>query len=199
MLGSRARRWIAICGVIVAGCGGDAAAPRNPVAPVAATPAPAPAVAPPPAPERAVEPPSPVALAPDAPAPPEPFVALPPCPADPRDSEQMPDHVVQLVALSDGMTVVDLGSGNGYFLCRLSRAVGAHGHVIATEVDKQLVSELNKRIAREHLSNAEVVLAPPRDVGVGLAEFHEVHGPARHGDRAAEPRGRRDDAGGLPG
>jgi ubiquinone/menaquinone biosynthesis C-methylase UbiE len=64
------------------------------------------------------------------------------------------------------MTVVDLGSGNGYFLCRLSRAVGAHGHVVATEVDKQLVRELNQRIAREQLSNAEVVLAPPNDVGI---------------------------------
>jgi len=38
--------------------------------------------------------------------------------------------------------------------------------VIATEVDKQLVSDLNKRIAREHLSNAEVILAPPSDVGI---------------------------------
>jgi predicted methyltransferase len=107
-----------------------------------------------------------VAPAPEAPAPPAPVVALPPCPADSRDSEQLPDHVVQLVALSDGMTVVDLGSGDGYFLCRLSRAVGAHGHVVATEIDKQLVSELNKRIAREHLSNAEVVLAPLSDVGI---------------------------------
>jgi len=166
MIDSRARRWIAICSVILASCGGDAAAPRNPVAPVAATAAPAPAVAPPPAPERTVEPPAAAAVAPEALAPPEPVAALPPCPADPRDGEQMPDHVVQLVALSDGMTVVDLGSGDGYFLCRLSRAVGAHGRVVATEVDKQLVSDLNKRIAREHLSNAGVVLAPPNDVGI---------------------------------
>jgi len=128
---------------MLAGCGGAAAAPRNPVAPVAVAPAAA-----------------------------EPVAALPPCPTDPRDGEQMPDHVVRLVGLSDGMTVVDLGSGNGYFLCRLSRAVGVHGHVVATEVDKQLVSELNKRVAREHLSNAVVVLAPSDDVGIapGTAE-----------------------------
>jgi len=82
--------------------------------------------------------------------------------------------VVQLAALSDGMTVVDLGSGDGYFLCRLSRAVGTRGHVVATEVDKQLVSELNKRVAREHLSNAEVILAPPNDVGIALGTADRI-------------------------
>ena len=109
MIGSHTRRWIAICGVVLAGCGGDAAAPRNPVAPAAATAAAAPAVAPPAAPDRAADPPPAVALVPEAPAPPEPVAALPPCPTDPRDGEQMPDHVVRLVGLSDGMTVVDLG------------------------------------------------------------------------------------------
>jgi len=151
--------------VLLAGCGGDAAAPRSPVAPVAATLAPTPIAAPPPPPERAVAPAAAEALAPE-PTPRDPVAALPPCPTDPRDREQLPDHVVQLVALSDGMTVVDLGSGDGYFLCRLSRAVGARGHVVATEIDKQLARDLDQRIAREHLSNAEVVLAPPNDVGI---------------------------------
>lgn len=163
MIGSPARRWTTIC-VLLVGCGGEATAPRSPVAPVAATLAPAPAVAP--APARVVAPPSTEALATESPAPPEPVAALPPCPADPRDHEQLPDQVIQLVALSDGMTVVDLGSGDGYFLCRLSRAVGAHGHVVATEIDKPLVTGLNQRVAREQLANAEVVLAPPNDVGI---------------------------------
>jgi SAM-dependent methyltransferase len=43
---------------------------------------------------------------------------------------------------------------------------GPRGHVIATEIDKQLVGDLGKRITREHLANVEVVLAPPNDVGV---------------------------------
>jgi predicted methyltransferase len=158
-------------GFLVAGCGSDAAARRTPVAPVAETRAPV-------APAAATTTPSaataPAATAPAdatatvvAPAPPPaPAVVLPPCPADPRDSEQLPDHVVQLVTLSDAMTVVDLGSGSGYFLCRLSRAVGPRGHVIATEIDKQLVRDLGKRIGREQLANVEVVQAPPNDVGI---------------------------------
>ncbi len=105
----------------------------------------------------------------------EPFFTLPPCPDDPtRDVHQKPDHVVQLLALSASMTVVDLGSGSGYFLCRLSRAVGVHGHVVATEVDNQLVRELKNRIAREQLSNVEVIHAPANDVGVAPATADRI-------------------------
>jgi ubiquinone/menaquinone biosynthesis C-methylase UbiE len=64
------------------------------------------------------------------------------------------------------MTVVDLGSGNGYFLCRLSRAVGPTGRVIATEIDEKLVRDLTKRVTREHLTNVDVIQAPTDDVGV---------------------------------
>lgn len=152
----------------LAGCAGDAAAPRAPVAPVAAAAAPVAAADPPvaatAAPAAASEPVVPPPAAPEPPA--APAAALPPCPTNPRDSEQRPDDVVQMAALSDAMTVVDLGSGSGYFLCRLSRAVGPRGHVIATEVDRQLVRDLGKRIAREHLDNVEVVLAPTSDVGI---------------------------------
>jgi predicted methyltransferase len=163
MTSYRARRWIAIIGFLVGGCRGEAAAPRAPAAAVAATSAPVAAGPAQPA-QPAAEP---VASSVIAAPPPEPATPPPPpCPSDQRDGEQMPDHVVQLVGLSDAMTVVDLGSGSGYFLCRLSRAVGPHGHVVATEVDKQLVRDLGKRIAREHLDNAEVVLAPTNDVGI---------------------------------
>src|SRR5262245_38164076 len=111
---SRAQRWIAMVGFLVAGCGSDAAARRTPVAPVAETPPPP--VAPAAATTPSAATPAPAAAAPVetaatvAPAAPTaPVEVLPPCPTDPRDSEQLPDHVVQLVALSDAMTVVDLG------------------------------------------------------------------------------------------
>lgn len=44
--------------------------------------------------------------------------------------------------------------------------MGPRGHVIATEIDKQLVRFLGTRVASEHLANIEVVLAPPNDVGI---------------------------------
>jgi len=94
-------------------------------------------------------------------------VEQPPCPEEPRrDRRQLPDHVIELVDIAPAMTVVDLGSGSGYFLCRLSRAVGARGHVVATEVVASLVTALRKRVAQEQLGNVEVIRAPTDDVGI---------------------------------
>ncbi len=109
---------------------------------------------------------------------------------------------MQLVELSDGMTVVDLGSGNGYFLCRLSRAVGPRGRVIATEIEEQLVRDLGRRVAREQLSNVNVVQAPTDDVGIapGTADrillvnvWHHIANRKRYAARVAralKPGGR---------
>jgi SAM-dependent methyltransferase len=210
MTAARARRWLVICSIAACtACGSDATAPRRVVSPGERPPpsasspsaAPSPTVAPtiapiaepPPAAAPTVEPPPAV----------EPVVTLPPCPDDPqRDAEQKPDHVVGLAELSGSMTVVDLGSGNGYFLCRLSRAVGSHGHVVATEVDKQLVRELKNRIAREQLSNVEVIHAPATDIGIapGTADrilvvnvWHHLPDRKRYATRVARalsPRGK---------
>jgi ubiquinone/menaquinone biosynthesis C-methylase UbiE len=81
---------------------------------------------------------------------------------------------MKLANLSDSMTVVDLGSGSGYFLCWLSRAVGPHGHVIATEVDKSLIRDLHKRVEREKLTNVKVVLAPANDVGIATGSADRI-------------------------
>lgn len=173
---TRVLQWLTICSVAGwTGCGSTATAPRPAIAhadsqsPVASRPPATPANVVEPQrvaePQPAVEPPPAV----------EPAPAQPPCPSDRgRDEHQKPDHVVQLVDVSDSMTVVDLGSGSGYFLCRLSHAVGAHGHVIATEIDQNLVRDLKQRAAREQLANVDVVLAPANDVGVAPAAADRI-------------------------
>jgi predicted methyltransferase len=184
---TRALQWLTICSLAGwTACGSGATAPRPAIAhagsqPPTAAASRAPALAPSAAepqrvepehiaePQRVVEPPA------DPPADAVPIAAPSPCPSDrSRDETQKPDHVVHLVDLSDSMTVVDLGSGSGYFLCRLSRAVGAHGHVIATEIDNNLVRDLKQRAAREQLTNVEVVLAPSQDVGVAPAAADRI-------------------------
>lgn len=127
--------------------------------------APAATTAEPPPVSAAAEPP-----APSGPAAPSP----PPCPPHVRDGGQKPEHVIQLMELSEPMTVVDLGAGSGYFLCWLSRAVGARGRVVATEIDRQLVRELEQRVARDKLDNVDVVLAPANDIGVAPASADRI-------------------------
>jgi predicted methyltransferase len=125
----------------------------------------------PPAP--AAPPPSPAPVEPPAPPPPiaEPTAPAPePCPESKRDTSQNPSYVVGLLAITPGMTVVDVGSGDGYFLCWLSRAVGPDGRVIATEVSKRLQRSLAARASTEQLANVVVERAPTREVGVAAAD-----------------------------
>jgi len=91
-----------------------------------------------------------------------------------RDAWQRPDDVVALVDLSPGMTVVDVGAGTGYFLSRLSRAVGPRGAVVATDIETDMVRYMKERAAREKLANVQVVAAPADDVGVPAASADRI-------------------------
>jgi SAM-dependent methyltransferase len=111
-----------------------------------------------------------------------------------RAAWQKPDEVVALLALTPGMTVVDVGAGTGYFLSRLSAAVGASGRVVATDIQRDMVRYMNERAAREKLGNVSAVLAPPDDVGVaaGSADralvvdvWHHIQGREQYAARLA--------------
>jgi predicted methyltransferase len=72
-----------------------------------------------------------------------------------RDAWQKPDEVVALMGIAPGMHVVDLGAGTGYFVGRLSRAVGPQGKVIALDVEPKMVDYMKQRAARESLANVD--------------------------------------------
>jgi len=74
-----------------------------------------------------------------------------------RDFWQRPDDVVTALGIRPGDRVADVGSGEGYFLPRLTGAVGPAGRVYAVEVDAELARELELRVAEAH-ANVEVVL-----------------------------------------
>jgi cyclopropane fatty-acyl-phospholipid synthase-like methyltransferase len=74
-----------------------------------------------------------------------------------RDGWQHPEEVVASLSIAPGDIVADIGSGDGYFLSWLSRAVGPDGRVYAVEVDEELVRELEERVRKEELHNVEVL------------------------------------------
>jgi FkbM family methyltransferase len=79
-----------------------------------------------------------------------------------RDAWQHPDDVVAALGLSPDMTVADVGAGTGYFTVRLARAVPG-GHVIATDIEPDMVRYLGDRAQREKLDNVRAVLATRDD------------------------------------
>jgi cyclopropane fatty-acyl-phospholipid synthase-like methyltransferase len=80
-----------------------------------------------------------------------------------RDAWQKPGRIVELLALTPGMTVADVGAGTGYFTPWLSRAVGTDGTVIAEDVEPEMVRWLDARAKREGLPNVRARLGAPSD------------------------------------
>ncbi len=79
-----------------------------------------------------------------------------------RDSWQQPDRIVAELGLTPTMTVADIGAGTGYFTVRLARAV-PQGHVIATDLEPDMIRYLEQRAQRESLPNIRAVLTPAND------------------------------------
>lgn len=91
-----------------------------------------------------------------------------------RDAWQRPDEVVALLSLKPGMTVADVGAGTGYFVGRLSAAVGPAGTVIATDVEPNMVRYLEDRAKRDGWTNVRAVQSAPADPTLGAATADRI-------------------------
>lgn len=80
-----------------------------------------------------------------------------------RDQWQQQDRVIESLQIQPGQQVADLGSGSGYFIPALAKAVGPAGRVYAVDVDKEMNEIVAERARREGLNNVEVILAKPDD------------------------------------
>ncbi len=91
-----------------------------------------------------------------------------------RDAWQKPADVAQLLALSPGMTAVDLGAGTGYFARYLAQPVGANGKLLALDVEPNMVVYMKERFAKEGLANAEPRVCPTDSTGLAAGSADRV-------------------------
>lgn len=75
-----------------------------------------------------------------------------------RDAWQMPQRVLDVLALPQDATVADIGAGTGYFTVRLARAA-PRGEVYAVDVEPTMLEHVRQRAAGEHLKNVTPVQA----------------------------------------
>jgi predicted methyltransferase len=80
-----------------------------------------------------------------------------------RDQWQRPLDVLRALDLREGDTVVDLGSGAGYFALKLSAAVGMRGQVLAVDVRKLSLFFLWMRVRLRSRHNVQIVAGEPDD------------------------------------
>ncbi|MBI4890042.1 MAG: methyltransferase domain-containing protein [Acidobacteria bacterium] len=80
-----------------------------------------------------------------------------------RESEEQPQLAVRLLQLQPGMRVADVGAGSGYYTELLSRAVGASGAVLATDIQPAMLRLIDKRVKDKALTNVQTILASDSD------------------------------------
>jgi ubiquinone/menaquinone biosynthesis C-methylase UbiE len=80
-----------------------------------------------------------------------------------RDSRQRPAELVEAMAIKPGMTVADVGTGAGYMLPHLSRAVGPSGKVLAEDIFDDFLAKASEKIEREKLHNVSIVKGTDKD------------------------------------
>ena len=126
---------------------------------------------------------------------------------DARDRVGEAEAVIAFAGVTPGMSVADIGAGEGYYTVRLARAVGPRGRVLAEDIVPETRDRLALRVNRENLANVSVLLGLPEDPKLPRASFdriflvhmyHEVEKPYEflwHLRRGLKPR----DAPGLAG
>jgi SAM-dependent methyltransferase len=84
-------------------------------------------------------------------------------PATPREQWQLPGRVMDEIGVKPGMTVADVGAGEGWFTFYLADRVGPSGRVIAEDIDAQALEAVRGRCAREKVSNVSVLVGETED------------------------------------
>jgi predicted methyltransferase len=119
-----------------------------------------------------------------------------------RDLWQLPDQIMDALAIAERSVVADIGAGGGWFTIRLARRVGTSGLVYAEDIQPQMLEATMRRVAREGLGNVRRVLGTPDDprlppgscdAALLLDTYHELDNPVamlRSVAKALKPQGR---------
>ena len=105
---------------------------------------------------------------------------------DARDRIGEAEQVMELAGVKPGMSVADVGAGEGYYTVRLAPVVGPKGRVLAEDIMPEVRDTLSERVQREQLDNVAVKLGTPDDPMLPAQSFdriflvhmyHEVQSP----------------------
>jgi predicted methyltransferase len=80
---------------------------------------------------------------------------------DARDRVGEAEQVMELAGIKSGMSVADVGAGEGYYTVRLAPVVGRKGRVLAEDILPDVRDSLSDRVQRERLDNVAVKLGTP--------------------------------------
>ena len=119
-----------------------------------------------------------------------------------RDNEEDPDHAIDVLKITKGSTVADIGAGSGYMTVKLAKKVGPDGKVFANDIQPGMLELLTRRLQKSKITNVSAVLGTqddPRlpldtiDLVLMVDVYHELSQPQlmlRHIKASLKPTGR---------
>jgi predicted RNA methylase len=103
-----------------------------------------------------------------------------------RDKKLQIDRVMDLLGITTGKNVADIGAGSGWFTVLAARRIGPTGAVLAEDINPLAIEYIGKRISKENLANVRTVLGTPddprlpsgsADAVLMLKVYHEIAHP----------------------
>ncbi|MGQ0589505.1 MAG: class I SAM-dependent methyltransferase [Sphingosinicella sp.] len=91
-----------------------------------------------------------------------------------RDSVGEFQTVVRLAEIGPGMSIADIGAGQGYYTVRLSPIVGRAGRVLAEDIVPDTMRTLGQRVQRERLDNVAIRVGQPNDPQLPDRSFDRI-------------------------
>ena len=75
-----------------------------------------------------------------------------------REKEENTSEMLRELKLKPGMTIADVGCGNGYHAITMAKSVGEKGKVLCVDVQKPMLDMLQKRAKEAGVKNCETIL-----------------------------------------
>jgi SAM-dependent methyltransferase len=103
-----------------------------------------------------------------------------------RDERLQINRVMDILDITPGKTVADIGAGSGWFTVRAARRVAETGIVYAVDINPEATRYIDARVTKENLHNVKTILSksddpqlPPAkvDAVLLLKTYHEVANP----------------------
>lgn len=103
-----------------------------------------------------------------------------------RDERLQINRVMDILGITAGKTVADVGAGSGWFTVRAARRVGEGGTVYAVDINPESIRYVDDRAQKEKLHNVKTILgkaddpllpAGAVDAVLLLKTYHEVAEP----------------------
>jgi SAM-dependent methyltransferase len=102
-----------------------------------------------------------------------------------RDERLQIDRVMDILGITSGKSVADIGAGSGWFTVRAAKRVGDAGTVYAVDINPDAIRYIDSRTQKENLHNIRTILGKPEnpllpamvDAVLLLKTYHEVAQP----------------------